>query len=86
MSIVSDRDPRFTSKFWVAFQEALVTKLLYSTTYHPQTDWQAERMIQTLEDMLRSSVLPFGDNWNTRFDSIEFFLQQLSFEHWYGTI
>ena len=61
MSIISDRDPRFTSKFWVAFQEVLGAGLLYSTTYHPQTDGQSERTIQTLEDMLRASVLQFGD-------------------------
>ena len=53
VSIVSDRDPRFTSQFWVAFQEALDTQLLYGTAYHPQTDGQSERTIQTLEDMLR---------------------------------
>ncbi|KAM0971371.1 hypothetical protein ACFX13_019561 [Malus domestica] len=35
VSIISDRDPRFTSKFWVAFQEALGSRLLYSTAYHP---------------------------------------------------
>ena len=86
MSIVSDQNPRFTSKFWKAFQETLGAELRYSTAYHPQTDGQAERTIQTLEDMLRSAVFPFGDNWNTRLDSMEFFLQQLSFEHWYGTI
>ena len=57
MSIISDRDPRFTSKFWVAFQEAIGAYLLYSTSYHPQTDGQSDRTIQTLEDMLRSSVL-----------------------------
>ena len=57
VSVISNRDPRFTSKFWKAFQE-----LLYSTAYHPQTDGQSERTIQTLEDMLRSSVLQFGDD------------------------
>ncbi|KAM2750852.1 hypothetical protein EV2_000078 [Malus domestica] len=57
VNIISDRDPRFTSKFWVAFQEALGTNLLYSTAYHPQADGQSKRTIQTLEDMLRSSVL-----------------------------
>ncbi|KAB2625910.1 S ribonuclease [Pyrus ussuriensis x Pyrus communis] len=72
VSIVSDRDPRFTSKFWVAFQEALETRLLYSTAYHPQTDGQSERTIQTLEDMLRASVLQFGDVWHQRLDLIEF--------------
>ena len=53
-SIVSDRDPRFTSKFWVSLQKALGTKTHFSTAFHPQTDGQSERTIQTLEDMLRS--------------------------------
>ncbi|CAN6721100.1 unnamed protein product [Malus baccata var. baccata] len=52
--------------------EALGTKLLYSTVYHPQTDGQSERTIQTLEDMLRSSVLQFGDSWHDRLDLMEF--------------
>ncbi|KAM2918184.1 hypothetical protein FF1_046877 [Malus domestica] len=72
VNIISDRDPKFTSKFWIAFQEALGTKLLYSTTYHPQTESQSERTIQTLEDMLRSSVLQFGDFWHDRLDLMEF--------------
>ncbi|CAN6679433.1 unnamed protein product [Malus baccata var. baccata] len=72
VNIISDRDPRFTSKFWVAFQEALGTKLLYNTAYHPQIDGQSERTIQTLEDMLRSSVLQFGDSWHDRLNLMEF--------------
>ncbi|KAM1013748.1 hypothetical protein ACFX2C_043829 [Malus domestica] len=72
VNIISDRDPRFTSKFWIAFQEALGTKLLYSNAYHPQTDGQSERTIQTLEDMLRSSVLQFVDFWHDRLDLMEF--------------
>ncbi|KAM2298744.1 hypothetical protein ACFXTI_000682 [Malus domestica] len=43
--------------------EALGSRLLYSAAYHPQTDGQSDRTIQTLEDMLRSSVLQFGDAW-----------------------
>ncbi|MCI21378.1 retrotransposon protein [Trifolium medium] len=39
-SIVSDRDPRFTSRFWESLQEALGTKLRMSSAYHPQTDGQ----------------------------------------------
>ncbi|KAM1444155.1 hypothetical protein ACFX2I_040341 [Malus domestica] len=72
VNIISDHDPRFTSKFWIAFQEALGTRLLYSTTYHPQTDGQSKRTIQTLEDMLRSSVLQFGDSWHDCLDLMEF--------------
>ena len=51
-SIVSDRDPRFTSQFWTSIHEALGTKLKLSSTYHPQTNGQTERTIQTLEDLL----------------------------------
>ena len=66
--------PRFTSKFLVAFQEALGTRLLYSTAYHPQTDGQSEKTIQTLEDMLRSLVLQFGEDWHAKLDLMEFCL------------
>ncbi|KAM2560814.1 hypothetical protein TB1_011950 [Malus domestica] len=72
IDIISDRDPRFTSKFWLAFQKALGTRLLYSTAYHPQTDEQSERTIQTLEDMLRSSMLQFGNGWHDCLDFMEF--------------
>ncbi|GKC33643.1 putative nucleotidyltransferase, ribonuclease H [Tanacetum coccineum] len=51
-SIVSDRDPKFTSRFWKGLQKAWGTRLKFSTTFHPQTDGQSERTIQTLEDML----------------------------------
>ena len=53
-TIISDRDPRFTSRFWGAFQKAFGTRLCLSTAYHPQMDGQTERTIQTLEDMLRA--------------------------------
>ncbi|KAL8120055.1 hypothetical protein AgCh_017258 [Apium graveolens] len=59
VSIVSDRDPRFNSRFWTKFQECLGTKLNMSTAYHPETDGQSERTIQTIEDMLRVCVLDF---------------------------
>ena len=47
-NIVLDRDPRFTSRFWQTLQEALGTKLRLGSTYHPQTDGQSERTIQSL--------------------------------------
>ena len=59
LSIVSDRDPRFTSHFWHCLQEAMGTRLHFSTAFHPQTDGQMERTIQTLEDKLRACVLEF---------------------------
>ncbi|KAL0416065.1 UNVERIFIED_CONTAM: Transposon Ty3-I Gag-Pol polyprotein, partial [Sesamum latifolium] len=59
VSIVSDRDPRFTSRFWNSFHQAMGTKVKVSTAYHPQTDGQIERTIQTLEDILRACILDF---------------------------
>ena len=59
-SIVSDQDVCFTSRFWKKFHEELGTRLHFSTTYHPQIDGQSERMIQTLEDMMRACVMDFG--------------------------
>ena len=59
-SIVSDRDPRFTSRFSPSLQNALRTRLHFSTAFHPQTDGQSERTIQTLEDMLRACVMDFS--------------------------
>nr|GFD04254.1 retrotransposable element Tf2 [Tanacetum cinerariifolium] len=56
-AIVSDRDPRFASRFWKGLQKAWGTRLKFSTAFHPQTDGQTERTIQTLEDMLRSCAL-----------------------------
>jgi len=71
VSIVSDRDTRFTSKFWKAFQKALGTRVNLSTAYHPQSDGQSERTIQTLEDM-RACVLNWGGNWEKYLRLVEF--------------
>ncbi|GKF24261.1 putative reverse transcriptase domain-containing protein [Tanacetum coccineum] len=60
VSIISDRDSRFTSLFWKALHEALGTRLDMSTAYHLETDGQSERTIQTLEDLLRTCVIDFG--------------------------
>nr|GFB89267.1 putative reverse transcriptase domain-containing protein [Tanacetum cinerariifolium] len=60
VSIISDRDGRFTSHFWKSLNKALGTQLDMSTAYHPETDGQSERTIQTLEDMLRACVFDFG--------------------------
>ncbi|KAD4982100.1 hypothetical protein E3N88_18771 [Mikania micrantha] len=72
LSIVSDRDSRFTSRFWQSFQKAPGTHLNFSTAYHPQTDGQSERTIQTLEDMLRACVIDFGGSWDDHLPLMEF--------------
>ena len=71
-SIVSDRDPRFTSRFWQTLQEALGTKLTMSSAYHPQTDSQSERTIQSLEDLLRTCILDHLGAWDEILPLIEF--------------
>nr|GEX69111.1 reverse transcriptase domain-containing protein [Tanacetum cinerariifolium] len=72
ISIISDRDSRFTSRFWQSIQEALGTTLDMSTAYHLQTDGQSERTIQTLEDMHRVCVLDFGGSWDVYLLLVEF--------------
>ena len=72
VSIVSDRDPRFTSRFWGSLQKALRTKLHMSTAFHPQTDGQSKRTLQTLEEMLRACVIEFQDTWEKYIPLIEF--------------
>ena len=57
VSIVLDRDSRFTAHFWKNFQKAMGTRLTMSTSFHPQTVCQYERTIHVLEDMLRACVL-----------------------------
>jgi len=72
VSIVLDRDPRFTSQFWSSMQHALGTRLDKSTTFHPQTNGQSERVIQVLEDLLRAYVLEIGGNWEEYIALLEF--------------
>ncbi|GJZ05138.1 putative reverse transcriptase domain-containing protein [Tanacetum coccineum] len=70
--IICDRDPRFASNFWRSLQKALGTNLDMSTAYHPQTDGQSERTIQTLENMLRTCVIDFGKSWVNHLPLVEF--------------
>ncbi|GJU45470.1 putative reverse transcriptase domain-containing protein [Tanacetum coccineum] len=72
VSIICDRDPRFASNFLRSLQKALGTSLDISTVYHPQTDGQSERTIQTLEDMLRACVIDFGNGWVKHLPLIKF--------------
>ena len=72
VSIVSNRDARFTSKFWKGLQLALGTRLDFNTAFHPQSDSQTERLNQILEDMLRACVLEFLRTWDSHLYLIEF--------------
>lgn len=71
-SIISDRDPKFTSHFWRALHEALGTELRLSSAYHPQTDGQTERTNQSLEDLLRACVLDDRGSWDSVLPLVEF--------------
>jgi hypothetical protein len=70
--IITDRDPRFVSKFWNALFKLMGTKLSMSTSYHPQTDGQSERANRTLEEMLRAYTSARQDDWDTVLTSAEF--------------
>ncbi|GKE13725.1 putative reverse transcriptase domain-containing protein, partial [Tanacetum coccineum] len=72
MSIISDRDPCFASRFWRSIQKSLGTNLDTSTAYHLETDGQSERTIQTLEDMLCACVIDFGRGWDKHLPLAEF--------------
>jgi len=71
-SIISDRDPRFTSRFWQSLQNTLGTQLRMSLAYHSQTDGQSERTIQSLEDLLRACVLDHLGTWSDVLPLVEF--------------
>ncbi|XP_057543871.1 uncharacterized protein LOC130823263 [Amaranthus tricolor] len=91
-SIVSDRDTRYVLKFWEAFQAALGTELLRSTSFHPATDGQTERTNRTLEDILRAVALDRQESWDECLDMVEFSynnsyqtsIQMAPFEALYG--
>jgi reverse transcriptase-like protein/integrase-like protein/gag-polyprotein putative aspartyl protease len=70
-NIISDRDPRFTAKFWGALQKALGVKLLMSTAEHPQTDGQAEATVKTIQKMLKPFVFQ-GQDWEELLPTLEF--------------
>nr|GFC19333.1 putative reverse transcriptase domain-containing protein [Tanacetum cinerariifolium] len=76
--IILDCDGRFTSRFWQTLQKALGMRLDMGTTYHPQTDGQSKRTIQTLKDMLRACVIDFGGNWD-----VHLLLDEISYNNSY---
>nr|GEZ62300.1 putative reverse transcriptase domain-containing protein [Tanacetum cinerariifolium] len=72
VSIILDRDSHFTSRFWRSLQEAFGTSLDMRTAYHPQTDGQSDKTIETLEDMLRACMIDFGSTWDHHLPFVEF--------------
>ncbi|GKA98638.1 putative reverse transcriptase domain-containing protein [Tanacetum coccineum] len=72
ISIISDHDSHFISRFWQSMQSALGTQLDMSMAYHPQTDGQSERTIQILEYMLRAYVIDFRKGWERHLPLVEF--------------
>ena len=71
-SIVSDRGPKFTSKFWQALFENLGTQLKFSTSFYPQTDRQSEVTNRTILDLLKSYVHDNHKNWEKYLPLMEF--------------
>jgi hypothetical protein len=90
--IVSDRDTKFTSSLWKSLMAGFETKLLFITTYHPQTDGQIERVNQIVEDMLRMHVMHQPKKWEDYLPLVEFAynygyqesLKMSPFEAFYG--
>jgi transposase InsO family protein len=71
-SIVSDRDPKFISKFWRELHRLMGVKLLMSTAYHPQTDGMSERAIRNVTQVLRGCVSNDQSDWVERLPMVEF--------------
>ena len=72
MSIVSKRDPKFTTHFCNSFQKAMGTQWMMGTTFHPQKNGHSEMTIQVLEDMLRACVLDLKGSWEENLPLVEF--------------
>ena len=67
LSIILNRGAQFTSRFWGSFQKNLGTKVKSSTSFHPETEGQAERTILTLEDIHWACIIDVKGNWNKHF-------------------
>jgi hypothetical protein len=91
-TIVSDRDPKFISKFWKGLFNGFGTNLNFSTAYHPESDGQTERVNQVIEDMLRMYVMDKPSKWEDYLHLVDFTynngyqasLKMSSFEALYG--
>lgn len=91
-TIVSDRDPKFTSKFWKGLFKGFRTNLNFNTAYHPNSDGKTERVNQVIEDMIRMYVMDKPSKWEEYLHFVEFFynngyqasLKMSPFEALYG--
>jgi hypothetical protein len=91
-SVLSDRGTQFVARFWPQVHESLGTKLIHSSSYHPQTDGQTKRVNQIIEDMLRACVIHFDKSWDkclaltefSYYNSYQASLKMASFEALYG--
>jgi hypothetical protein len=79
-NIVSDRDPKFVSKFWQSLLHQLNVSQSLSTSYHPQTDGNTERVNRVMEDILRHFVLNDQSNWDTLLPLVEFAINNATHE------
>jgi len=71
-TIVSNRDPKFTSNFWKGLFKGFGTNLNFSTTYHPKSYGQTERVNRVIEDMLRMYVMDKSSRWEDYLHLVEF--------------
>ncbi|CAI7867914.1 unnamed protein product [Closterium sp. NIES-53] len=71
-TLISDRDPKFTSKFWKELMSLMGTRLAMSSTYHPQTDGQTERLNQIVEQLLRAACKDDINKWDSHLPVLEF--------------
>ena len=72
LTIVPDCDTKFVSKFWHDFRTTVGIELCLNTAFHPQSDDQLERIIQTLEDMSRTCALDYAGSWCHSLPLVEF--------------
>jgi hypothetical protein len=71
-TILSDRDPKFTSNFWKGLFKGFKTNMNFSTTYHPESDGQTKRVNQVIEDILRMYVMDKPSKWEDHLHLVEF--------------
>ena len=69
--IVSDRDVRFTARFWRSWWAGRGVELAFSTAYHPQTDGQTERENRTVKEIMRTVVDERGEEWDEYLPMVE---------------